>query len=89
MDPFLLIGIVGMAFILLSFMMVQTHRWTQDDFVYDFLNFLGSAFLVISAVASHAWPFVILNTIWGLYSLRDVLFVDRWEWSHKHVRRAG
>lgn len=91
MDLFLLIGIVGMAGILLGFVMVQTHTWTQDDVVYDLVNGIGSILLVISAVASRAWPFVILNTIWGLYSMRDVLLIDRWKWpAHgKMIRRAG
>lgn len=89
MDTFLLIGIIGMCCILLGFMLVQRHTWTQDDFRYDMLNFVGSGLLVISAIASRAWPFVILNTIWGLYSLRDVVFLDKWEWNHKQHRRAG
>lgn len=91
MDLFLFIGIVGMCCILFGFLMVQRHRWSQDDFIYDLFNAVGSILLVISALASRAWPFVALNTIWGLYSLRDVLFLDRWKWpGHKKmVRRAG
>lgn len=91
MDIFLLIGIVGMVCILLGFLMVQMHDWTQDDFAYDMVNAVGSLLLVVSALASRAWPFVVLNTIWGLYSFRDVFFVDRWKWpKHKKMmRRAG
>ncbi len=88
MDLFLLIGIVGMACILFSFLMVQRHTWTQDDLIYDLLNAIGSILLVINAVAGGAWPFVILNTIWALYSLRDVIMVDAWKWpKHKKIRR--
>lgn len=88
MDIFLIIGIIGMICILYGFLMVQRHHWTQDDFIYDFLNAIGSLLLVISAVASHAWPFVVLNTIWGGYSFRDVLFKDKWKLpNHKKIQR--
>lgn len=90
MDIFLVVGIIGMICILYGFLMVQRHHWTQDDFIYDLLNAVGSFLLVISAVASHAWPFVVLNTIWGGYSLRDVLFLDKKSPKRrKTIRRAG
>ena len=72
-DPFFITGIIGMILILLAFFMVQSHRWSQDDLIYDFVNFLGSLLLVIYGISGHAWPFVILNSVWGLYSLKDVL----------------
>ena len=72
-DPYFIAGIAGMLLILLAFFMVQSHTWSQDDLIYDFVNFLGSLLLVIYGVAGHAWPFVILNSVWGLYSLKDVL----------------
>lgn len=69
----LLLGILGMILILIGFFGVQTHTMNQDDLSYDILNFLGSALLVSYGVAGHAWPFVILNGVWALYSLKDIL----------------
>jgi hypothetical protein len=91
MDIYLLIGITGMLCVLFSFLMVQRHRWTQDDLAYDLLNAVGSALLVINAVALGAWPFAILNAIWAGYSLRDVIFLDKWKLTKrkKTMRRAG
>lgn len=83
-----MIGIIGMTCILLAFVMVQMHRWTPDDLRYDLFNFVGSTLLVINALSARVWPFVILNMIWGLYALRDVIFVDRWEWKTKQTRRG-
>jgi hypothetical protein len=77
MDVWLAVGLVGMTCILGAFFMVQAHYWSQDDWVYDFVNLLGSALLVANAWAGEAWPFLILNTIWGLLSLRDLVFKDR------------
>jgi hypothetical protein len=73
MDIFLIIGFVGMALILLAFFMNQVKRWNQDDLVYDLVNFIGSALLVVSAVPARSWPFVILNTVWALVSFKDVI----------------
>ena len=68
------LGILGMIIILWTFTMVQSHKWSQDSVRYDLLNFLGSALLVAYALDARAWPFVILNGIWALYSLKDILF---------------
>jgi hypothetical protein len=35
---------------------------------------LGSAFLVFFAIKTNSWPFIILNSVWGLFSLKDFLF---------------
>lgn len=37
------------------------------------VNFIGSSLLVYYAVVGEAWPFVILNGVWGLYSLKDII----------------
>lgn len=76
MNLTLLIGIGGMCCILLGFLLLQRHRITADSLLYDVLNALGSALLVISAIASAAWAFVVLNTIFGLYSLHDIFWSD-------------
>jgi len=66
-------GIVGMVCILFAFLMVQLHYWTQDQMRYDIVNFFGSALLLIYAFEGRVWPFVILNSVWALYSLWDVM----------------
>lgn len=76
MDPFLLIGIVGMVLILGAFIAGEAHLLSTDDLLYDVCNFLGSALLVINAWGTHAWPFLILNTVWAAYSLKDIVFDD-------------
>lgn len=72
-DPFLILGIIGMICILVGFLLTQLHIWTQDQIRYDIVNFIGSALLVIYALEARAWPFVILNGVWALYSLKDVI----------------
>ena len=72
MDLFLLLGILGMILILTGFLLLETHRISADDLSYDVLNFFGSGLLVLSALDARAWPFLILNIIWGLVALRDI-----------------
>lgn len=73
MDFYYLTGIVGCALILFAFLMGQSGRWKEDDLIYDVVNFFGSTFLVIFAVSGGLWPFIILNSVWGLYSLHDIV----------------
>ncbi len=72
-DPFFLMGIAGMILVLIGFFMVQSHRWSLDSIRYDIINLIGSVLLVFYSIAGKVWPFVILNGIWAIYSLKDVL----------------
>ncbi len=72
-DAFLGMGIAGMICILAGFLLIQTHKVTADSLLYDVLNFVGSALLVIYGLAGKAWPFVILNGVFALYSLYDIV----------------
>lgn len=73
-----------MIFILLAFLMGQTGRWKDDDLVYDLVNFIGSALLVVYAVAGNAVPFIVLNSIWAVYSLYDVVQDMRKQYGKKY-----
>ena len=68
----LIIGFVGASLILVAFILNANKRWSNESFKYDLANCLGSLFLVIYGVLSKTWPFVILNAVWFLVSLRDV-----------------
>ncbi len=68
----LMIGLIGMVLVLLAFLMNQTHVWKDTDLVYDFTNFLGGALLVWYASIIDSWPFMLLNGIWAVWSLRDI-----------------
>ncbi len=66
-------GIAGMILVLIGFFMVQSHRWSSDSIRYDIINLIGSILLVFYSIAGKVWPFVILNSILAIYSLKDVL----------------
>lgn len=67
----LTIGFVGAFLILIAFILNQMKKWDDGDFKYDFVNCIGSLLLVIYGVLGKAWPFVLLNGVWFLVSLRD------------------
>lgn len=71
----MLIGTSGAALILLAFILNQLHYWSDEDLIYDLCNLVGSGLLIWYSLLLDSTPFLILNSIWALVSLRDV-FTD-------------
>jgi hypothetical protein len=68
----LIIGTTGAFLILVTFLLVQSKKISPDNIFYDLINFLGSLLLVIYAIRGKSYPFIILNTVWALASLKDI-----------------
>lgn len=68
-----LIGTIGSILILIAFILNQVHKWKDTYKVYDFFNFLGSIFLLIYAISLESYPFIVINTLWAIVSLRDLI----------------
>jgi hypothetical protein len=66
-------GTAGAVLVLLAFFLNQMNRWKADDFAYDAANFFGGLLLVIYATWISAWPFLMLNSVWTIYSLFDMI----------------
>ncbi len=62
-----------MAIILLAFFLNQKHIIRDDSLAYDLLNLLGGILLVVYAWSLHSYPFLALNIIWSLISLKDMV----------------
>lgn len=71
-DP-IYIGIAGATLVLIAFILEQTHRWKNTDLKYDITNAVGSILLVVYALLLRSYPFLILNAVWALVSLKDVI----------------
>jgi hypothetical protein len=69
----LAIGIIGALLSLYAFIMLQSNIWKNDDLRYDLLNFIGSALLLAYSLMSKVYPFAVLNTVWAVLSLKDVI----------------
>ncbi|MBI5415107.1 hypothetical protein HZA38_06380 [Candidatus Peregrinibacteria bacterium] len=72
MDSTTLIGTTGATIVLIAFILSQFRIWNNEYFIYDFCNFLGSALLVCYALLLSSLPFLILNAVWAIVSLKDV-----------------
>jgi lipid-A-disaccharide synthase-like uncharacterized protein len=67
------IGILGSAIVLLGFILNQFNKLSSNSFWYDLINFIGSVLLLIYAIDGKAYPFIVVNSVWGLFSLKDVV----------------
>lgn len=72
-DIYTSIGSLGALLILIAFILNQFQIWKGSDFIYDFINLLGSILLIVYAILLSSFPFLVLNTVWGLVSLRDCI----------------
>lgn len=60
-----IIGIIGMVFILISFILDEFwKKFNQDTVIYNLINILGSGMLIYYALTLEGWPFLILNAVW-------------------------
>lgn len=73
MDTTTTIGVIGAGLILIAFAMNQTRRWSTESMQYDVVNLVGSLLLLIYAYLLDSYPFMILNGIWLLVSVRDMV----------------
>jgi hypothetical protein len=69
----LIIGIIGALLSLYAFIMLQSNIWKNDDLKYDLSNFIGSALLLVYSLMTKVYPFAVLNTVWAVLSLKDVI----------------
>ncbi|MBT3720793.1 hypothetical protein HN789_02580 [archaeon] len=67
------IGFFGMSLILFAFIMNQIKKWHEDDLIYDIFNAVGGVIMVVYAYLIKGYPFLVLNFIWAIVSIRDVI----------------
>lgn len=73
MDPVTLIGASGAAVLLVFFILNQFKVLTTESIWYDGANVVGAGLLFLYAYLLWSIPFMILEGVWMLVSLRDVI----------------
>lgn len=73
MDTTTLIGVFGASLILIAFILNQLGALDHDDKLYDGINLIGSGLLIWYAILLSSWPFLALNTVWFVVSLKDLV----------------
>ncbi len=77
MDASQWISIAGAIMVLGAFAALQFRKVRPEDRSYLVLNVLGSGSLAAAAVMEALWAFVVLNTVWGMVSLRSLVLAVR------------
>jgi hypothetical protein len=72
----LVIGLLGMACILLAFTLNVFKRLDSHDPVFLCLNLIGSMLLIIYALNPVSPPFLILNSFWAVVALWGLIHHD-------------
>jgi hypothetical protein len=62
------IQIVGALLILTAFAAVQLRRMRPDSRLYLALNLVGSVILAVLALVASQWGFVLLESVWAVFS---------------------
>ena len=68
-----LIGVIGALLILVCFVANELNKLNKHSIWYDTGNIVGSILLLVYAYLLHSWPFLVLNIVWALVALRDLL----------------
>ncbi|MFN0141006.1 MAG: hypothetical protein ACKVQW_13090 [Pyrinomonadaceae bacterium] len=64
-----IIGSVGVAIIILTYVLLQIERLRSDELAYSLLNAVGAALVLISLVYSFNFPSFVVEFFWLLISL--------------------
>ena len=64
-----ILGSVGVALLLVAFLMNLLKKWSQDSLLYILMNTIGAGLACASSVLIHFFPFIILEGTWMLVSL--------------------
>jgi hypothetical protein len=76
-SPPTLIASIGVALLLLAFLLNLVKRLSSDGSLYSFLNFVGAALAAYASYLIDFMPFVVLEGTWALaagVSLGRILF---------------
>ncbi|MEO0596448.1 MAG: hypothetical protein AAF126_10085 [Chloroflexota bacterium] len=71
-----IIGMIGVAIILVTYFLLQTDRIQARELRYSILNAIGSGFILLSLIVDFNLPSFIIEVAWVLISLMGIF--SRW-----------
>jgi hypothetical protein len=71
-DPATLIGTLGVALLLISFLLNQVRLLRSDGYFYLGLNLVGAGLACYSSYLINFMPFVLLEGVWALVALAAI-----------------
>ncbi|MEI2755470.1 MAG: hypothetical protein V9F46_03345 [Chitinophagaceae bacterium] len=72
-----LIGIFGVALILIAYFLNVIGKLTSDNKIFITLNILGSGIACLASYMIKYWPFVILEGTWFLVSIYGFFNIEK------------
>ena len=66
------IGSIGVAILLIAFVLILLNKISKSGVVYLLMNFIGSGLAGIASYLIHYTPFIILELAWMLASLLGI-----------------
>ena len=64
-----ILGNIGVAIIILTYVLLQTERVRSDQLIYSLLNAIGAALILVSLYFDFNLPSVVVEFFWLLISL--------------------
>ena len=71
----LIIGTIGMLFLLIAFVLNLFNKFTQGTVFYNILNIIGGGLLIYYAYALNSIPFLILEAVWTLFATYKLITI--------------
>ena len=71
------IGFVGVALLLMAFLLQLTGRITKEGLAYILMNITGAGLAGMASFLIHYIPFVVLEAVWTLISIIALLNYSR------------
>jgi len=84
-----IVSYVGMGLILIAFIMNQMGKWHHDNRYYDATNAIGSLLLCIYSYLIGAIPFLILNLVWLIVSIKDFVSLEKSNVHLNHKKKVN
>lgn len=63
------LGFIGVALILLAYILNVTNKVTNTSYIFIILNLIGASIACVASILLEYMPFVLLEGIWALISL--------------------
>lgn len=81
-----LLGWIGIALIIISYILFSTRKLKMDYALYHLLNLLGAAGLVISTFVTESWPALTLGLIFAGISVAYIIKIFSTKTPYKELR---
>jgi hypothetical protein len=83
------LGILGSILLLFGFYRVNSGRWTNKSFWYEFDNITGAGLIILYQVHYHAYVSVIVNLIWAGVAVAGLSVFAKRLHTHRHRKRRA